>query len=179
MTTTTMIIGTIFGIFFGYFVQRAGLCFSHGLAEIYMGKGKRIMKLFFVMFIISTLGFTFSGLIDPAMGLKTIGQLRGYGFYNLLSGIVFGAGILLCGGCILGTLRQLGEGNMFFLVVLISFIPGMSLVVFVLNPILKESYQINNLLIPTLLGVSPYILSVILALGSAWGLYIVSRKKVN
>lgn len=177
MTTTTLIIGFIFGIFFGYFVQRAGLCFSHGLAEIYMGKGKRILKLFFIIFIISTLGFSFSSMIDPSMGIKAVGQLRGYGFYNLISGIVFGMGILLCGGCILGTLRQLGEGNLFFLIVLISFIPGMALVVYVIDPLLQEGYQVNNLSISTILGTSPHVVSVVLALAALVGLFVVSKKK--
>ena len=148
-------IGFIFGIGLGFFVQRAGLCFAHGLGEIFVGKPKRIIRMTLLIFIISALGFYFSSFISADLGLKPIGELRGFGFYNLLSGMIFGAGIILNGGCILGTLRQLGEGNLTFLIVLLSFIPGMALVVFVLNPLLNHSYNVQNIILPGLLNIDP------------------------
>lgn len=117
-----------------------------------MGKGKRICRLFAVIFVITSIGFAASKLVDSSLGVKAIGQIRGYGFYNLLSGIIFGMGIIWAGGCILGTLRQLGEGNLAFLVTLISFIPGMLLVVHVLDPILEHGYDVQKVVLPQLLG---------------------------
>ena len=69
-------------------------------------------------------------------------------------GVIVGAGIFLCGGCILGTLRQMGVGNMTFLIVLISFIPGMALVVYGLNPLLQDGYNVQKAVLPDLLRVS-------------------------
>jgi len=172
-----LFIGFLFGIGFGFFVQRAGLCFAHGLGEVFVGRGKRIIRLFLVIFIISSVGFLLSGYLSPSLGLKTIGQLRGYGFFNVLSGMLFGAGILLCGGCILGTLRQLGEGNMLFLVVLVSFIPGMALVVYVLDPLLKKGYNINNILLDKIFVLpAPYI-TLTLVIGAIIWLFSIKRKK--
>jgi len=147
-----LIVGFAFGIGFGYFVQRAGLCFAHGLGEIFIGKGKRIIRMFLVIFAITSTGFLLSGWINDSLGLKTIGQIRGAGFYNILSGAIFGAGILLNGGCILGTLRQIGEGNMLFAIVFASFIPGMALVVYGLNPLLSANYHVEKILLSNLLG---------------------------
>lgn len=156
MSFKMLVIGFLFGIGFGYFVQRAGLCFAHGLAEIFMGKGKRIMRFFLIIFIISSFGFLLT------RGLKPIGQLRGYGFYNVISGMLFGAGIILSGGCILGTLRQLGEGNLQFVVVFLCFIPGMALVVYVLNPLLEVGYHVQGILLSDLIPVAPvYIISIL------------------
>lgn len=164
-----MVLGFLFGIGFGFFIQRAGLCFAHGLGELYTGRGQRILRLFLVIFIISGLGFFFSKYVHPDLGLKTIGQLRGYGFYNLLSGMIFGAGILLNGGCILGTLRQIGEGNMTFLIVFISFIPGMALIVYLINPLLESGYDIHNVLVPQLLGIpAGYVMGFCIAAGIVW-----------
>ncbi len=170
-------IGFIFGIGFGFCVQRAGLCFAHGLGEVYMGKGKRILRLFFVIFLITTSGFFVSSLFSPQLGLKPIGEIRGYGFFNLLSGMFFGAGILLNGGCILGTLRQIGEGNMNFLLVLIAFIPGMALIVYGVNPWLTPQYHPEKLLLHDLLGISPVWLVLLLLLAAAGGLYSVMHVK--
>ncbi len=173
-----LLIGFLFGIGLGFFVQRAGLCLAHGLGEIFMGKGKRIFFYFLLIFVITGSGFLLSGVLDPSLGLKPVGEIRGYGFYNILSGIIFGAGIALNGGCVLGTLRQIGEGNLMFLVVLISFIPGMALVVFVLNPLLESGYQTQTTLLPELLGAPAVIVMGVFVLAALAGLkYIRSLKK--
>lgn len=172
------VIGFSFGIGFGFFVQRAGLCFSHGLAEIFIGKGKRICRLFSVIFIITATGFLVSGYISPQLGLKTVGAIRGAGFYNILSGIFFGAGILLNGGCILGTLRQIGEGNLNFLVAFISFIPGMALVVYLVNPLIESGYNTQNILLSEMLGVeAPWVTGVMVLLSVLWLSTILRRKR--
>ena len=174
---TLAVIGLLFGVGFGYFVQRAGLCFAHGLGEIFMGKGKRIVSLFLVIFVITSLGFLLSGLVSPSLGLKPVGQVRGYGFYNLLAGMLFGAGIFLNGGCILGTLRQIGEGNMLFLVVFLSFIPGMALVVYGLNPLFERAYDAQQILVPELLGIpAPYVTVALVAGAIAWLVALRRRK---
>ncbi len=183
MTIQMLIVAFLFGIGFGYLVQRAGLCFAHGLGEIFIGKGKRICRMFVVIFVITCLGFWLSSIIlaDGSifgaikLGLKPIGHIRGYGFYNLAAGMLFGAGIALNGGCILGTLRQIGEGNLTFLVVFVSFIPGMALVVYKLDPLLKDGYFIQKIVLPKLFGApAGYVVgvAVIAALGWFWALRI-------
>ena len=171
------IVGLIFGIGFGIFTQRSGLCFAHGFGEIFMGKGKRIIKMFLVILIITSIGFLLSDIISNGdVGLKAVGQIRGHGFYNILAGIFFGAGILLNGGCILGTLRQIGEGNMTFIIVLLSFIPGMALVVFVINPALEAYYSTTTPILPDIMGLSaPYITGA-LVLGSIIWLFAIRAK---
>lgn len=170
--------GILFGIGLGFCVQRAGFCISAGLAEIFLGHGKRIGRLLAIVLAITSLGFLISGYIDPSLGLKPIGQIRGYGLYNLLAGMIFGAGILLCGGCILGTLRQIGEGNLTFLVVLAAFIPGMALVVHVLNPLLAAGYAVQKPLLTDLLGVgAPYLSLFLAAVALLWLLALNRRPK--
>ena len=41
----TITICLAFGIGFGFCVQRAGLCFAHGLGEIFVGRAKRIIRM--------------------------------------------------------------------------------------------------------------------------------------
>ena len=172
------LIGFLFGIGFGIFVQRSGLCFAHGLGEIFMGKGKRITKMFLVILIITSIGFLLSGFYSEDLGLKAVGQIRGYGFYNILSGILFGAGILLNGGCILGTLRQIGEGNMTFVVVLLSFIPGMALIVLGVNPLLTNYYNTTTgVLLPDIIGLAAPYVTAMLVIGSLIWLLLLIKKR--
>jgi len=172
-----LFIGWLFGIGFGYFTQRSGLCFAAGLGEIFIGRGKRIAKLFIVIFVISSVGFLLSGYVSSELGLKPIGQIRGYGFYNLLSGILFGMGIFLSGGCILGTLRRIGEGNLLFLIVLVSFTPGMALIVYGITPFLHDHYHIQTLLLPDVLGISAPWITGGLVLGAIVWFYRLRSKK--
>ena len=174
-----LIVGFLFGIGLGFFVQRSGLCFAHGFGEIFIGKGKRIIRMFLLIFIISSPGFFLSGLLFKDLGLKTIGQIRGYGLYNIVSGIIFGMGILLNGGCILGTLRNIGEGNLTFLIVFVSFIPGMALIVYFLNPVLKETYHVKNILLPNLLGIPAQYLMFPLILIALLFLILLCPKRKN
>ncbi len=183
--TLLIALGALFGFGFGFFVQRAGFCIAAGLGEMFAGRGKRILRLLLVVFIITSAGFMVSGYLYPDLGLKTIGQIRGMGFYNILSGLFFGAGIILCGGCILGTLRQIGEGNSTFIITLVSFIPGMALVVYVLDPLLYNGYflynangsQVRNILLPDLLGAKPAWVTTILIVMAYVGYLAVWRKK--
>ncbi|MBN2170895.1 MAG: YeeE/YedE family protein [Candidatus Krumholzibacteriota bacterium] len=170
-------IGFLFGVGFGFFVQRAGFCVAHGLGEIFSGRGRRFLRLLLIVFAITSVGFLLSGKIRPELGLKAVGQIRGAGFYNILSGVLFGMGILMTGGCILGTLRQLGEGNLNYLVVLAAFAPGMALVVYGLNPLLASGYQVQQLLLPDLLGVgAPWVTAALAAAAVAWYVRIRPRR---
>lgn len=178
--TTLLIAGFLFGIGFGYFVQRAGLCFAHGLTEVYMGMGKRIFRLFFIIFIITSIGFLASAMVRPGLGLKAVGQIRGHGFFNVLSGMLFGAGIVLNGGCILGTLRQIGEGNMTFLIVLVSFIPGMAVVVYGLDPLFLTASKEANALLPSLFQCNGWLVTgalVILCIAGLRAVMVQTNKK--
>ena len=169
--------GFLFGIGFGFCVQRAGLCFSAGLAEVFLGHGKRIERILAIILAITFIGFLASGYLNPSLGLKPIGHIRGYGFYNLLAGLIFGAGMLLSGGCILGTLRQIGEGNLTFIVVLAAFIPGMAFVVHVLNPLLGPGYAVQKPLLSELLGVGAPYISIFFAAGALVWFAALSKRR--
>ena len=146
-------VGVLFGVGLGFFVQRAGLCIAAGMVEIFLGQGKRILRMLTLIFAITSVGFMASSYWSPELGLKPIGEIRGYGFYNVLGGALFGAGIILSGGCILGTLRQIGEGNLIFLVVMLAFLPGMALVIHVVNPLLSHGYDSQRIVLPALTGI--------------------------
>lgn len=139
------------------------------MGEIFIGRGKRICRLLVAIFVVTSLGFVASRWINPDLGLKPIGQIRGYGFYNILSGAIFGMGIVVAGGCILGTLRNIGEGNLNFVFTLLAFIPGMALVMFVLNPLLKHGYDVKKVGVPDLLGCQGiYVTLFLVALAITW-----------
>ena len=173
-----LLVGFGFGVGFGFLVQRAGFCVANGLGDIFAGRGQRFLRMLTVVLAITSVGFVASGWLRPELGLKAVGQIRGAGIYNIISGMLFGMGILMTGGCILGTLRQLGEGNLNYLVVLAAFAPGMALVVYVVDPLLAPGYEVQKLLLPDVLGVNAAWVSGALAMASlAWYWRIRPRKR--
>lgn len=170
-------IGFLFGIGFGFFAQKAGICFAHGLAEIFIGKGKRIILIYLVLFSITAIGFVLSKFIHPDLGIKPVGEIRGYGFYNVLSGLIFGAGIFINGGCILGTLRQIGEGNVNYLIALLAFIPGMAFTFYRINPALESYFYAQKKL---LTDVTPFsdvqLLLIFVVIHLIWLGYLLRKK---
>ncbi len=139
----------LFGIGFGFFAQRAGLCIVTGITEIFMGKGKRFLALISVIVIICAIGFSI-------LGLKPAGELRCFGIYNLLAGIIFGIGIFISGGCITGSMIKVGEGNISSIIVLLSMIPGMALSVYVITPLIKNSFFSKKLLLTDIIKINRF-----------------------
>lgn len=166
-----LILAFAFGLVFGVIVQRMSFCLSTDLAQAFAGNYRRILTWFAVIFIITGLGF-------QLLGAKAVGQLRGYGLYNILSGIIFGIGIILSGGCVIGTLRRIGEGFLHSIVVFLAWLPGAAFTVYFLNNVLGPTYHIPKKmpLLGDLLGIENIVIYGILAALLAVVLYWVNKK---
>ncbi len=167
-----LVLAFVFGIVFGVIAQRMSFCLSTDLAQAFAGNYRRILTWFAIIFIITGLGFQF-------LGLKAVGQLRGYGVYNILSGIFFGLGIMISGGCVIGTLRRIGEGFLHAIVVFLAWLPGAALTIYFLNEVLKPTYHIptKTPLLGDLLGVDNMIVYGVLAIILAIVLYWSNKKR--
>ncbi len=62
------------------------------------------------------------------------------------------------------------------MIVLLSFIPGMALIIYFVNPLLESTYIPQKILMGELLGVPEYVISMILAPLSLIALVFISRK---
>jgi len=149
-------LGFFFGVVFGIIIQRMSFCLATDLSQAFAGAYRRILIILLTIFVISGTGF-------HILGPTPVGQLRGYGLYNILAGIFFGVGIVLSGGCVLGTLRRIGEGFIHSIIVFISWLGGMALVVYKIDPILWSTYKLDvierkyggkNMILAKLLGIS-------------------------
>ena len=63
---------------------------------------------------------------------------------------------------------------MTFLIVFISFIPGIALVVYGLNPLLEANYHVEKIILPELLGVAAPIVTAVLIVGAIFWLRALS-----
>ena len=120
------------------------------------------------------------GVFGRSPLLRTGQRTRGGSIISppLFSSIFFHFSIIFLGRAhILGTLRQMGEGNLNFLIVFLSFIPGMALVVYIINPLLEKGYNVQKLLLPGLLHVAAPYVTGILSLGAIILLWKIRLRK--
>jgi uncharacterized membrane protein YedE/YeeE len=84
---------------------------------------------------------------------------------------------MLAGGCVLGALRQIGEGNLAYLLVVAAFVPGMAAVVYGLNPLLAGVDRVDNPLLPELLGVEARWVTAAMVTAAVGGLLLVRGRR--
>jgi len=170
MDITIMALALVLGIVFGFAIQRMGFCMATGFAEIFEGKGRRIMLILLIIFMIEVILFHVIG------GTRAIGVIRGHGFYNVLSGFLFGLGFMITGSCVLGTLYKLGEGQMGNLLIPVGWVIGMAMVVYGINPYLTDVYNQTQVLLPEIMKLGAWEIVIPLTLMAAIWAYFINNE---
>lgn len=119
----------VIGILMGITLQRARFCFAASFRDPIMVGSTSLLKAILLAFMVSTIGFFIiqyrAVSLNPDYLLAEIpGHLNPVGIHTALGAILFGAGMVVAGGCASGVLVRIGEGYMMQLVVLVGFIIG-------------------------------------------------------
>lgn len=116
---TSLVLGCSAGIV----MYRSDFCVTAMFRDIFLFKKVTMLRYLVVMIILTM------GLFELA---KLLGVIRIYPFpllgtpslATLLASILFGVGMVLAGGCVVGTLYKMGSGSMLSLVAFIGLISG-------------------------------------------------------
>lgn len=116
----------IFGISFGFVLQKSRFCFTASFRDPWITGSTSITKAVLIAFAVTTVGFTavkygyfINGL--PIPGMNYVVPIS---FATIVGGIMFGTGMVIAGGCASGTLMRVGEGFMMQMLALVFFIAG-------------------------------------------------------
>lgn len=103
-----------FGLAFGFVLQRSRFCFASAFRDIFLLKHGRTMKGVLVGLAVATIGFavlmsrqvpnTALGILPPDANVLPLG------IHVVLGGLLFGAGMVVAGGCVSGSIYRMGEG---------------------------------------------------------------------
>jgi len=105
----------LFGLVFGFILQRSGFCFTASFRDTISSGDGRLARGVIVAIGVAMLGFSIllvTGIRDPF--------LLPVGWHTLVGGFMFGLGMVIAGGCATGTLFRIGEGS----VQLLFALPG-------------------------------------------------------
>ncbi|MDR8018428.1 YeeE/YedE family protein [Nesterenkonia aerolata] len=160
MIITGLILGTVLGFVF----QRGRFCVTGAFRDLFTIKSTRWFTAFMVIVAVQSIG---------VFALDALGviQLDGGTFPwlgTIIGGFIFGFAIILAGGCATGTYYRAGEGLVGSWFALIFYIAGAA--AFRFGPLsgttdAVRSVEIQNGTLQDALGVTPWILVILLVAG--------------
>jgi len=176
--------GLVFGLAFGFVLQRSRFCLLSALSNFLMFRDWRQAHAWMIAIAVAVAGVTyleFAGLVDVAQSSfrQTAVSVGG----SLLGGLVFGIGAVLAGGCASRTLIRVSEGNFGSLIALACFgVAGMVTLFGVFAP--ARDYLVSHsqldvfageLSIPAVLGQSPTLVAGLLVASLLASVFLTGR----
>jgi uncharacterized membrane protein YedE/YeeE len=118
----------LFGLVFGFALQRARFCFASSFRDLFLFSDGRVMKAVLAGMAVAVPGFalvmfTLGPNIVPGR-FPTGANVMPLGIHTLIAGFLFAVGMTLAGGCISGSLYRVGEGYVGSLVALLGMLFG-------------------------------------------------------
>ncbi len=105
---------------FGYVIQRGGFCLMRALSNLYLMGDATIMRAYTLALLVAMVGvqaLSTAGLVDiPVRPFHWMSNVTG--------GLIFGAGMVLAGGCSGSTWYRVGEGAVGAWIILLGFALG-------------------------------------------------------
>lgn len=147
------------GILIGFLFHRSDYCMAGMFRDLFLFKSSPLLKIFFVQVFVTMLLFYLArqaGLI----GLYPPPNLREASLVTLTGGFIFGTGMVLAGGCVIGTLYKMGAGSSGAIVAFIGLVIGSGFygeVYPVFNSLHSDTMLSNYVLLGQLSGESIFI----------------------
>jgi uncharacterized protein len=121
-----MILGLLLGMLAGAIMQRSDFCMTAAFRDFFLFRSTTLLAALLILITVSAVLFELARLLTgaesfalPVLGVPTL--------VTLLGGGLFGVGMVLAGGCVVGTLYRLGAGSRLALWGLFGLIGGSAL----------------------------------------------------
>ena len=163
----------IAGASFGYVIQRGGFCLMRALSNLFLMGDATIARAYALALLVAMLGVQ----ALAASGLVEIPIRPFHWMSNLIGGLLFGAGMVLAGGCSGSTWYRVGEGAVGAWVILLGFAMGATAVRLGSLASVRGALQAPTVVagggasptVATALGVSPWlVIAALWILGGIW-----------
>lgn len=162
-------VGLALGIGAGFFMHRSDYCIAGMFRDVFMFRSTFMLRTLLLQIIVTMALFEvarLAGLLPlfpfPLLGFPSLA--------NIVGGFVFGIGMVLAGGCVVGTLYKMGAGSVVSAVAFVGLIVGSALYA-EFHPVWASfikatSFFKNSKTVPQLLGISPTFLIIIIVIAT-------------
>lgn len=160
------------GLTAGFVMHRADFCVTASFRDLFLFRDFFLLRQMILLIVVSMVLFEFgrlSGLITlypfPLLGAPSLANVAG--------GFVFGIGMVLAGGCVVGSLYKMGAGSLASALAFAGMLAG-SAAYAEIHPqwsaFARSTVLVKNVItVPQWLGVSPFVLLLPLAaIGGIW-----------
>ena len=120
------VVSLVLGLFCGYIMHRADYCVTATFRDFFIFKDNFMLRVLLLHVVVTAVLFELArlfGWISP-FPFPLLGPMS---LANVLGGVVFGIGMVLAGGCVIGVLYKLGAGSIVSLVAFIGLLIGATL----------------------------------------------------
>ena len=122
----TMFLGFLLGLLAGAIMQRSDFCMTATFRDLFLFRSTTMLAALLILVTVSAVLFELVRVLSgtesfalPAFGVPTAA--------TVLGGVIFGVGMVLSGGCVVGSLYRLGSGSRLALWALLGMIAGSAL----------------------------------------------------
>ena len=111
------------GLAAGFLLHRSDFCVTGMFRDVFLFKDPRMLRVLVFMIVVTMVlfhGARAAGLISlypfPLLGAMSL--------TNVFGGVLFGIGMVLAGGCVVGTLYKMGSGSVLSAVAFVGLLAG-------------------------------------------------------
>lgn len=124
MTTSAVLSGLVYGAAFGFILQRGRFCLNTAFRDIIYIKNDTVFR----SYLLAVLIVAVCGNLLEQLGLLRLDPARQEFAWlaNIIGGLLFGAGMVLAGGCASGTWYRVGEGLVGSWLAVMGFMAGLA-----------------------------------------------------
>lgn len=181
MTTLQIIGAIVVGLGFGYVMQRPQICFNRAYRTITLQGEPTMLRALALAMLIQMVGF----YAFVSLGIVQLNIVPGIWLAVLVGGFFFGLSFVFAQGCSTTMWYRVGNGNMGSLLTLVGFAIGEVLTFDGFLRPLRDQLAAPQIApangqpatLPNLLGVSPWVVVVPVALAGAWWLWQTGRSE--
>ena len=148
----------VLGLAAGYVMHRSDFCLAGMFRDLFLFRQTFMLRILVLAIVASMILFEASRLLGlltpypfPLLGPASLA--------NLIGGLLFGTGMVLAGGCVVGTLYKLGAGSLLAACSLLGLVAGSALYAEIdpaWSALVKATTVFpGKITIPELLGVGP------------------------
>lgn len=174
-----IITSSICGLAAGFLMHRSSFCVTGMFRDMFLFKEFYMIRMLLLLAVVSMLLFevgVLGGLLPagpfPLLGVPSLATIFG--------GLLFGFGMVLAGGCVVGTLYKMGAGSVLSLVAFIGLLAGSTFyaeIHHLWSALAKATvFTSGQITLPQLFDVSSWMLTLPLAMVGLAYLYRVREK---
>jgi len=118
-----MLTSALAGLLAGFVMHRSDFCVTATFRDMFMFGDYFLLRMLLLLVVVSMLAFEL-GRVTGVLKPHPFPLLGAPSIATLIGGLVFGIGMVLAGGCVVGTLYKLGSGSVISAVAFVGMIFG-------------------------------------------------------